>query len=132
MGLRYQPASGYTDDDTDGPAALPVFSSPSGIQLPENFHPTCESEFFKPYFTEQIVDSIARFTNCYAEVHLTDKPSHANKDKEWDAIDSAEMYKLIALLLFQSYNRLPASRDYWRTSSLFCGNNAHAIIPSRR
>ena len=130
--LRYQPARGYGDVDVSGRASLPEFTGTSGLQLPANFKPTCEADFFKLYFSDTIVKRIAQYTNAYAIAHLAERPSHANKDKQWDATNTDEIYRLISLLLFQAFCRLPATRDYWRTSSLFCGNYARAIIPSRR
>ena len=42
------------------------------------------------------------------------------------------MYSFLALLLFQAYLKLPDKGDHWSTESLFDGNYARSMIPSRK
>ena len=77
------------------------------------------------------MDSLVDFTNTYAAAHIGEKKSYADENGQWIPTTREEMYKFIALLIFQAYYKLPAIRDYWRTTSLFDGNYARAMIPNR-
>ena len=105
--------------------------SQPGLHLPAGFEPTCEGDFFKLFFPPHVVDAIVEYTNAYAQANIAAKPSHANKDGEWTPTTRGEIYRLLAVLLYQALNRLPEVKDYWCTESLFDGNYVRSMIPSR-
>ena len=77
------------------------------------------------------MQQMVNFTNAYAESRIASLPKHAKADGTWKRTDLPEMYKLLALLLFQGFHPLPAMRDYWRTEALYAGNYARQMISSR-
>ena len=72
------------------------------------------------------------YTNAYAVAHIAAKPTYANANGQWTPTTRDEMYSFLALLLFQAYLKLPDMGDYWSTESLFDGNYARSMIPSRK
>ena len=124
----------YDDSDDDSPDNIPAFlptNGQVGMNLPDDFVPSSKSDFFKLYFSETIVDAIAQFTNIYAHAHIHQRPEYRRfSDGQWQDTTRAEIYNLIALLLFQGINKLPEAKDYWCTSSLFSSNYARLMIPS--
>ena len=130
---NYDPASGYNDVDDGGLNDFPEFTpgTAPGLHLPDDFHPTCESDFFKLFFTAEVVDSMVQFTNAYAVANIANKPAYANTNGEWTPTTRVEMYRFLALLLFQAYFKLPEMEEYWSTDSLFDGNYARSMISSR-
>ena len=130
---NYDAAFGYNDEDDGGLNGFPQFTPDTepGLNLSEDFHPTCESDFFKLFFSPD-VDSIVLYTNAYAVAHIAAKPTYANANGQWTPTTRDEMYSFLALLLFQAYLKLPDMGDYWSTESLFDGNYARSMIPSRK
>ena len=47
---------------------------------------------------DDVPDSIAQFTNMYAEQNISRKPSHADPNGTWLPTDKAEIEHLIAIL----------------------------------
>ena len=131
-GIGYPPISGYNDEDMGGPGA-PDFqpSSPAGLKLPPDFLPTCEADFFRLFFSVDVVERIVEFTNAYAVARIAERSSYS-VNNEWTPTTVQEMYCFLALLLFQGFHKLPEIRDYWKTSSLHNGNYARAMIPAKR
>ena len=127
----FNPVAGYDDLDAGGLDNLPPFNPATqpGFHPPDGFAPTCERDFFELFFSG-VVDNIVEFTNVYAAAHLAERSSYAEANGEWEQTTREEMYKLFACLLFQGFNKLPATRDYWRETSLFNGNYARLMIPS--
>ena len=106
------------------------FSRP--VNLPPGFVVDSEASVFKLFFTPEIVADIVKFTNAYADAHIDQRPSYKNKDGLWTATTSAEMYKLLALLLHMAYLPRPELADYYKTTSLFAGGYARLMIPSHK
>ena len=65
---RYGPLSmrAIKDPDDAGPANFPVFEpdSEAGLKLPAGFVPASEVDYFKLYFSTEIVSKILGFTNA--------------------------------------------------------------------
>ena len=82
---NYDTAFGYNDEDDGGLNGFPQFTPKTepGLNLPEDFHPTCESDFFKLFFSPDVVDSIVLYTNAYAVAHIAAKPTYANANGQW-------------------------------------------------
>ena len=124
----YFAANSYEDQDDHGPEELPQFhpvDGAQGPQLPAGFEPTCELDFFKLFFSDEVVDAITGFTNAYARAHISRKPSYGRRaDGHWEPTTREEQFKLLALLC-QGLNKLPELEDYWRVTSLCNG----AVLP---
>eukprot|EP00117_Sycon_ciliatum_P038890 scpid79939/ scgid3040/ len=88
---------------------------------------TCELDFFKLYFTEDIVARIVEYTNSYAREHIGEKRSYAVQG-EWVDTTNEEIYCLFALLFHMAFNRLPEIRQFWSEESLFRGNYARSMV----
>ena len=98
---RFAALSSYAGIDA-GPTQLPTFHAQDvGMQLPAGFVPTSELDFFKLFMGDDVLNSIAQFTNMYAEKNIASKPSHANPDGTWQATDKVEIERLLALLFFK-------------------------------
>ena len=124
----------YNDADVDGPAQIPPFqpnNDHEGLNLPAEFAPTNELDFFRLYFSDEIVDDIVQFTNAHAHANIPSRPLYSrHSDGHWQDTTREEIYKVIALLIHQSLSKLPEACDYWSTASLFNGNYKRNMIPS--
>eukprot|EP00117_Sycon_ciliatum_P041066 scpid61595/ scgid5827/ PiggyBac transposable element-derived protein 4 len=130
-GIQYENCSGYDDVD-QLQTNTPEFNiTGTGLNLPDNFAPTCELDFFKLYFPDEVVDSIVKFTNLYAHEHIAEKKTYQT-DGVWKETNRNEFYGLLAFLFFQGFHPLPATRDYWRVTSLYNGNYARCMIRTYR
>lgn len=77
------------------------------------------------------MDSIVKFTNLYAHEHIAEKKTYQT-DGVWKETNRNEFYGLLAFLFFQGFHPLPATRDYWRVTSLYNGNYARCMIRTYR
>lgn len=87
-------------------------------------HYSCAMDFFKLFFTSQLVVQLCAFTNLYAQLN-------AKKSYAWVDIDENEMYKFMALLIYMGFIKFPNIESYWSVSSLFHGSWARRLISSR-
>lgn len=129
---RVQFDSMYSSQDSN-PQERPTFKplKPAGPQLPDGFDGKREVDFFKLFFTWQLVSAIGEFTNAYAAHHIGAFQTYANAEGTWTSTSANEMYKFFALIIYTGFVKLPELYDYWSTQPLFHGNWARAIIPSR-
>ena len=104
----------------------------AGPNLPADFDGTTELDFFKLYFTEELVDHLVRFTNAYADANFARAPSYANSEGNWELTTQDEMYRFLACLVLMGMCRFPIIDDYWSTKPPFSGSWARALISSRR
>lgn len=102
-----------------------------GPLLPPDFSGTNEVDFFKLFFTSDLVAAIAGFTNAYANLHIAKFLYCGDKDGAWMETNLEEMYRFFALVLLMGLCKFPMIADYWSTKPLFNGSWARAIIPSR-
>ena len=127
-------------DDPDVCNTLPPFmpKRPPGIHfermvLREKL--TTELEFFKLFFTTEIVTSIAKHTNTYAFVKVTEGGylSYTRSDGSWEETSAAEVYKLVALMIYFGLVKVSSNIEkYWSTKSLYHGLWARAIMSRAR
>ena len=126
----------YGDEDEGPTDAIPAFKPASvpGIQLHQV--KTREStqqfmqpiDFFKLFFTQELITMLCSYTNKYASAHIADKPTLS---KGWVDINPEEMYRFFGLLYYMAIVNLPRIDLYWSTKTLFHGNWARAFIISR-
>ena len=92
----------WDDPDDGAPAYLGDFhpSREPGIQIPDGFLPTGPLDFFKLFFPVAVVQSIAEFTNVYADQHILNYPDFGDKYGAWAETSADEIYSLMALLIF--------------------------------
>ena len=96
---------------------------------------TTELEFFKLFFTAEIVASIATHTNTYAFSKIIEGgyTSYTKSDGSWEETNVAEVYKLIALMIYFGLVKISSSYSkYWSTQSLYHGLWARAIMSRAR
>ena len=108
-----------------------VPNRPAGAQFPVGFQPKRAADFFMLFFTAEVIASIAAFTNKYAWMHVLENSSYACADGSWQETTPEEIVKVIAFIIFTGLVRLPRLDRYWSVSSLYHGNWARALIPSR-
>ena len=101
------PFLSYNDPDPGNPLpafAAPKFSPtrPAGLHL-EGPHirntMVKPIEFFRLFFTQEMVDKIVLHTNTYGYIHITSK-KYTNLDGSWKETTSDEIFRLIALLIY--------------------------------
>ena len=84
--------------------------------------------FFKLFFTAELVSNICRFTNDYAlgHGHVHEFLSYGDKDGTWsNHVDSQEMYAFIGMLIYMGLHELPNLNCYWSHSWAFYNPVAH-------
>ena len=92
-------------------------------------------EFFKLFFTEELVNNIVRHTNSYAVEHITEGThrSYAQGDGSWKDTTPEEIYRLIALLIYFGLVKIGISVSrYWSTKTLYHGLWARSIMSRMR
>lgn len=71
----------------------------SAFHLPRLYPPTATG-VFKLFFTAELVDIICRFTNAYASLHYTSKPSYVEATGgEFREVSVSEFYRFFDLLI---------------------------------
>ena len=127
---------GYSQwDELDvGHAAVPDFQSirEPGLHLPDGFIPTCEEDFFKLFFTDEVIASLVTFTNQYAWMHIAEHPSLAEKDGSWRECTSSEITAFIAALIYFGLVRVGDINKYWSTETLYHGLWARSMLTRDR
>ena len=75
---------------------VPEFQWSTGSCLPEHFSDTSHPvDYFKLFFTEELIDSFVKYTNEYARIHINKKRCtvHNYIDKEWSLDGSNNVTK---------------------------------------
>ena len=90
---------------------------------------SCQRNFFKLFFTHELVDQLCIYTNSYANSIGNTKPVLY---KGWVDVSREEMYRYFGLLFYMAVVNLPVIHLYWSTAALFHGTWARSFISSRR
>nr|XP_039263556.1 piggyBac transposable element-derived protein 4-like [Styela clava] len=105
-----------TSNDENGPETPFHFRAKGcgGKDLPEaNSKPI---EYFKLFFTEELVGMIVNETNKYANEKIQATPlSPKSRLHDWKNVTVPEMYLVIGLLLNTGIVKMPCLSDYWST-----------------
>ena len=124
-GVQPVPGSEYKIWEEEDEHAPPVFQfepqREAGFHFPDDFAPVCEMDFFNLFVFDEVVQTIAGYTNDYADMHILGKQTDAQADGSWDATSSAEIRKSIAFLLYMGLVRVGSYELYWSTASLYHG-----------
>lgn len=92
------------------------FSTGNKIQGPQIFNIDEPVEFFKLYFTEELVDEIVSETNIYATNKLRTKTLSQNSIwHSWRDTNTEEFWAFIGVILNMGTIVLPNLQDYWST-----------------
>ena len=94
-----------------------------------------EMEFFKLFFTHQIVSSIVAHTNSYAFIKVASGgySNYTDSHGDWNLTNNDEIYRLISLLIYFSLVTIRFSvQKYWSTKTLYHGLWARSIMPLKR
>ncbi|XP_069819582.1 piggyBac transposable element-derived protein 4-like [Dendropsophus ebraccatus] len=116
----------------------PIQVSPSGPQPPPNFEPQIpdfvgqsgiqfdpsgftEIDFFKLFFSEELISLMVVQTNLYAQQFLAQHPvsSFFSGSHSWTPVDAAEMTTFWGLLLHMGLVKKPRIRQYWSVDILY-------------
>ena len=135
---RPPPTKSY--DDPDVKNTLPPFEPrrEPGIHFDRTVlrdELTTELEFFKLYFTPEIVSSVATHTNSYAFMKTAEGgyTTYTNSDGTWNKTTSAEIYKLVAILVYFGLVNIGNNIEkYWSTKTLYNGLWARKIFSRDR
>ena len=83
---------------------------------------TTAVEFFKLFFTAELVNNIVTHTNNYAYEHIVTHQSYAKSDGSWQEATADEITRLIAILIYFGLIRVSdAVENYWSIRSLYLG-----------
>ena len=133
----------YHDEDEGNPCDQfppPPFTParPLGIQFEQPLlrgRMNTAVEFFKLFFTKELVNNIVEHTNSYAVQHITEGThrSYAQADGSWKDTTPEEIYRLIALLIYFGLVKIGITINrYWSTKTLYHGLWARSIMPRIR
>ena len=136
MFLFFRPGS-YDDEDAGADDPMPTFRPKLvpgvqlfGMKIREDIYKYLFAvNFFKLFFTEELVDKLCEFTNNYAREHRNDKPSLS---LGWCDVTPSELYVYIALLFYMSIVKMPNIEAYWSTATLYHGTWARAFMSKIR
>ena len=95
----------YVDHDSQSANPLVPFQPSRTPGLHDIGRITCGSmtkaiDFFKLFFTIEILNEICVHTNAYAWINILNKSSYANSDGTWNEMDVQELRRLIGLLVY--------------------------------
>lgn len=129
------PAKSYDDPDVRNTLSPFEPSRNPGIHFDKRSQPTTELEFFKLFFTHEIVSSVATHTNSYAFMKTTEGgyTIYTNSDGTWNETTAAEIYKLVAILVYFGLVNIDNDVEkYWSTKTLYHGLWARKIFSRDR
>ena len=127
----------YFDQDVQN--NLPQFTPerPSGNHFPRPVLRnvlTTAVEFFKLFFTAELVSNISNYTNSYAYGRIADgrHGSYAQRDGSWKDTTPDEIYSVIAMVLYSGLVKVNTYSRYWSIKTLYHGLWARKIISRER
>jgi len=126
------PASrSYEDPDT--PNQIPPFTPrrPPGLHLNMPVlrgAMTRAVDFFRLFFTAELLRTICTHTNSYGWGAIGDKPYYGDKEGAWVETSPEEIEKLIALILYCGLVHVSSFHRYWSTKTLYHGLWARRIM----
>jgi len=93
---------------------------------------TSALDFFKLFFTSELITSICQHTNSYAWANIANKQSFADKDGAWQETTPEEMGRFFALILYCGLVDVSSFHRYWSTKSLYHGLWARTMMTRER
>ena len=126
---------GYDYQDTKN--ALPPFSPsrttgfhPNNMVFRGNMNKALD--FFRLFFTIELIQEICQHTNAYGWFHVEKKPYYGDKRGAWIETNPEEIDRLIALILYMGIVRVSSFHRYWSTKTLYHGLWARSIMARDR
>ena len=86
-------------------------------------------DFFKLYFTVDLVTQLVKFTNDFAKLEGPKRPSVY---ENWVDLSVEEFYVFLGLLMYMAIVRVPSVDRYWNTKSLYHGLWARQFMTIKR
>ncbi|XP_056419226.1 piggyBac transposable element-derived protein 4-like [Hyla sarda] len=96
-------------------AQIPGFVANSGIQF--NTDGLTEIDYFKYFFSDELVNLIVEQTNLYAQQFLAQ--NNTSSFSNWTPVTSNEMLKFWGLVLHMGIVKKPETRQYWSADMLY-------------
>ena len=95
---------------------------------------TTAVEFFKLFFTVELVSSIAEHTNSYGYIHIIDGRHNSNawSDGSWKDTTTEVIYTLIGLHIYFGLVKVSSLCKYWLTRSPYHGLWERALMSRNR
>ena len=96
---------------------------------------TTELEFFRLFFTTEMIKSVVAHTNSYAFMRLVAGGfiTYTTGDGAWKTTTEDEINRLIAILIYFGLVRVDtAVEKYWSTKTLYHGLWARKILSRKR
>ena len=93
----------------------------AGCGIPHGLIPdrSRESEYFRLFFTEEILDHIVKETNKFFGFMIAGKILHPHsRFLQWHDTDRKEMYSFLALVMLMGLSPRQNYKDYWSTDPL--------------
>ncbi|XP_056397301.1 piggyBac transposable element-derived protein 4-like [Hyla sarda] len=97
---------------------IPGFTGNAGMQFP--FAGLAEKDFFKFFFTDELLEHLVAQTNIYANQYITAHPtsSYAHPNR-WTPVTPSEMAKFWGIMLSMGLLKKPSIRSYWTHDLLY-------------
>ena len=86
-----------------------------GVHLLADINPNCAESLFKLFFNDVVIQMICKASDEYAELHKDTKPVIYSYYK---GMLSADLYKLIGIIVHLGYRKIPRYRLAWSPKSL--------------
>ena len=133
-----QPEQSQKSYDTpDKPNQLPNFS-PSRQPGPHLNAPLLRTtlntavEFFKLFFSVEIIKAICTHTNAYAWKVIANKPHYGKSDGSWKETCPEEIERLIAIMIYFGLVKVNTTYRYWSVKTIYHGLWARQIMSRER
>lgn len=100
------------------PNDLPEFTGNPGLQLPvpDNARPI---DFFKMYFTEEMIELLVEETNRFAKQYLDSQQLKAkSRSLQWKEVNSSEMKVFMAIIFAMGLVQKQDLQEYWSTNEI--------------
>ena len=89
-------------------------------------------DFFRLFFTAELLHEICTHTNAYGWIAILKKPYYGDKQGAWIETTVEEIEKLIALILYFGLVNVSSFHRYWSTKTLYHGLWARKIMSRDR
>ena len=89
-------------------------------------------DFFRLFFTLDIINQICEHTNTYGWCVIGKKPYYGDKHGAWLESNPEEINKLIALIVYMGLVNVSTFHQYWSTKTLYHGLWARAMMSRDR
>jgi len=90
-------------------------------------------DFFNLFITDNIVSTMVRETNRYAEKYVNETPLKPNsRVQHWKETDPCEMKKFIGIIFLMGIVQKPSISSYWSTDPVIATPLLNKIMPRNR